>query len=194
MAVGPDTRRRQAEFMDLLAPIRDRLYRFALHRIRDRSRAEDALQDATFSAYRRFDTFERGTDFRAWMYRFVLNTVLNYNRATRRDPTVGVDPPALDLHENLRTGTAYDAVLADPERFLQHVGDELREAIYDLRPVEQDVLLLRSLEGFTYREIADLLDMPIGTVMSHLARGRAKLREKLAQYAEETGFVRGGAA
>lgn len=194
MAIGADTRRRQADFMELLAPIRDRLYRFALHRIRDRSRAEDALQDATLSAYRRFGDFERGTDFRAWMYRFVLNTVLNYNRAARRDPTVGVDPPALDLHENLRTGTAYEAVLADPERFLQHVGDELRAAIYELRPVEQDVLLLRSLEGFTYREIADLLAMPIGTVMSHLARGRAKLREQLAEYAEESGFVRGGAA
>ena len=176
--------------MESLAPIQDRLYRFAVHRMRDRSRAEDALQDAILSAYRRFETFERGTDFRAWMYRYVLNTVLNYNRAERRNPMVGVDPPVLDLHENLRTGDAYDEVLAAPERFLQQCGDDLRSAIHELRPVEQTVLLLRALEGFTYREIADLLEIPIGTVMSHLARSRVKLRERLALYAEEIGFLR----
>ena len=195
MASATDTqRRRHAEFTEMLAPLRDRLYRYARHVIRDPSKAEDALQDAVMAAYRRFDTFQPGTDFRAWLYRYVLNTVLNYNRATRRSPEVGVDPPMLDLHENLRTETAYDEVLADPERFLQQVGDEVRGAVLELRPVEQEVFLLRAVEGFTYREIADLLEMPIGTVMSHLARGRAKLREHLAAYARHTGYVRGATA
>ena len=137
-------RARHRAFSELLAPLRERLYRFAMSRMRDRSQAEDALQDAVLSAYRRFDTFEAGTDFRAWMYRFVLNTVLNYNRASRRDRSVGVDPPMLDLHANLRTTEAYDAVLADPDRFLQQCGDGVREAVLELRDVEQAVFLLSS--------------------------------------------------
>jgi RNA polymerase sigma-70 factor (ECF subfamily) len=185
-----DLRARQQEFSELLAPLRERLYRFAVNRMRDRSRAEDALQDAVLSAYRRYDSFEPGTDFRAWMYRFVLNTVLNYNRSNRRDRSVGVEPPMLDLHENLRTTEAYEEVLADPERFLQQVGDGVREAVLELRDVEQTVFLLRAVEGFTYREIAESLQMPIGTVMSHLARSRAKMRERLAGYAEASGFLR----
>lgn len=185
-----DLRARHLAFSELLAPLRERLYRFAVNRMRDRSRAEDALQDAVLSAYRRFDSFEPGTDFRAWMYRYVLNTVLNYNRAHRRDRSVGVDPPMLDLHEHLRTTEAYDAVLADPDRFLQQCGDGVREAVLALRDVEQTVFLLRAVEGFTYREIAESTEMPIGTVMSHLARSRAKMRERLAGYAEESGYLR----
>ncbi len=186
-------REKRAQFMALLAPLRESLYRYARHIIRDQSSAEDALQDAILSAFRKFETFQPGTDFRAWIYRFVLNTVLNYNRASRRDLEVPVEPPTLDLFQNLESGFAYDEVLKDPDRFLEQVGDNVRTAFLALRPVEQTVFLLRAIEGFTYREIANLLEIPVGTVMSHLARARAKLRERLAEYAHETGFVRGEA-
>jgi RNA polymerase sigma-70 factor (ECF subfamily) len=179
-----------AEFTALLAPERDALWRFAERMCWDRSAAEDCVQEAVLIAYRKFETFTAGTSFRAWVFRILVNTILNANSKLRRDlrrQTVSED---LDLVAALEREQAYHDVLEDPERLLQRVSDKVRGAVKSLPPQERLAFLLRAVEGFSYREIADTLQIPMGTVMSHLFRARARLREFLAGYAQASGFAR----
>jgi RNA polymerase sigma-70 factor (ECF subfamily) len=181
---------RHPEFMALLAPERDALWRFARRMSWDASSAEDALQDAILVAWRKFDQFTPGTSFRAWTFRILSNTILNANNQLRRNLQRQVLSENLDLVSALEKEDAYDKVLDDPEGLLAQVGDEVRGAVKALPPAERMVFLLRSVEGFAYKEIAATLEIPMGTVMSHLFRARARLREFLAEYVQETGFAR----
>jgi DNA-directed RNA polymerase specialized sigma24 family protein len=91
------------------------------------------------------------------------------------------------LHED----PGYRDVLGNPDAFLEHCGDEVTRAMKNLSTPQRACILLRSAEKFSYREISEILEMPVGTVMTHLSRGRAKLRKELLEYARERGFVRG---
>ncbi|RKY20755.1 MAG: RNA polymerase subunit sigma-24 [Planctomycetota bacterium] len=191
--MNPDVTRpedRHAEFCALLAPERDALWRFARRMSWDASSAEDALQDAILVAWRKFDVFTPGTSFRAWTFRILSNTILNANNQLRRNLARQVLSENLDLVSALEKEDAYDKVLEDPEALLAQVGDEVRGAVKSLPPAERMVFLLRSVEGFAYKEISAALEIPMGTVMSHLFRARARLREFLAEYVQQTGFVR----
>lgn len=177
------------EFVRLLSENKDSLYRFCANIILDKNAAEDVLQEAIISAYRVFDNFRPGSDFRAWLFRFVINKVLNHNRKFKRD-LLRTHTQDVDLVETLEKESAYGYVLERPEDFFEKVDDRIKEALLSLNPTGRMVFLLRSVEGFSYKEIATFLDIPIGTVMSHLSRSRAKLRECLAGYARQMGFVR----
>lgn len=182
-----DTVRR---FTELAEPLRDALWRFAMRTSWDRASAEDALQEALVTAYRKFHTFSLGTDFRAWVFRILVNTIRNFNARWHRSPEVAPPGGDLDLIGALERETAYDSILEAPDRFFEGVSDPVKDAIGDLRERERMAFLLRAVEGFSYREISQFLDVPAGTVMSDIFRARAKLREVLAEHARETGFAR----
>lgn len=182
--------RRKREFVQLLSEHRDSLYRFCTNVIWDKGSAEDVLQEAILSAYKAFDNFQPGTDFRAWMFRFVINKVFNHNKRYRKELQLQVSSEEPDLLEALEKENAYSSILQDPQAFFERIDDRVKTALLSLGPGERMVFLLRSVEGFTYREIASFLDIPMGTVMSHLFRSRAKLRESLSGYARQMGFVR----
>ena len=183
---------RQRDFTALLEPERDALWRFALRMSWDRSSAEDSLQEALLIAYRKFDVFTPGTSFRAWTFRILSNVILNANSQLRR--SLARREPAqsehIDLVAALERQDAYEGVLDDPDGFLERVPDALRRAVKGLPAHERMVFLLRAVEEFSYKEIAATLDIPMGTVMSHLFRARTRLRETLADHVRDTGFAR----
>jgi RNA polymerase sigma-70 factor (ECF subfamily) len=181
---------RHAEFVALLEPERDALWRFARRMCWDKSAAEDCLQEASIIAYRKFDVFTRGTSFRAWTFRILINVILNANSQVRRSLRVRAPVSDLDLVAALEREEAYQGVLDDPDTFLDRVSDPVRRAVKGLPAHERMVFLLRAVENFSYREIADFLSIPMGTVMSHLFRSRTRLRELLADYVRDAGFAR----
>lgn len=180
---------RAAEFTRLLEEHHDALYRYARLNCWDRSRAEDVLQDAVMSAYRSFDKFQSGTNFKAWLFRFLINTLLNENRRWRKEPDT-IDPAdAVEAGPPAPREKAYDLLeLDERDEFLQQLSDPIKRAVEALSAPERMVFLLRTVEDFSYKEISDLLDMPPGTAMSHLHRGRSKLRERLGDYGRTHGW------
>jgi len=177
------------QFVALLEPERDALWRFASRMCIDKGAAEDCLQDAVIVGYRKFDDFTLGTSFRAWMFRILTNTILNSNSKARRALKQRAAPIALDLVAASEHEQAWEGVLEEPDVFLQHVSDPVRCAVKGLPAHERMVFLLRAAENFSYRDISETLQIPMGTVMSHLFRARGRLRESLTEYAKDTGFV-----
>ncbi|MFQ5862156.1 MAG: RNA polymerase sigma factor [Candidatus Brocadiales bacterium] len=176
------------EFLQLLSEHRDSFYRFCLHVIWDKNSAEDVLQDAILSAYNGFDRFKPGTDFRGWMYRFLINKIFNHNKKFRKDLQLKAAWQDVNLLETLEKESAYSSILQDPQALFEKLEDRVKTALLSLGPGERMVFLLRAVEGFKYKEIADFLGIPLGTVMSHLFRARAKLRESLSEYARQRGY------
>ncbi len=181
---------RHDEFTALLEPERDGLWRFAQRQCWDRSAAEDCLQDAVMTAYRKFDVFTPGTSFKAWVFRILINVILNSNSQTRRALSRRAGTEDLDLVAALEREDAYENILENVDDYLDRVPDSIKRAVKSLPTHERMVFLLRAVEAFSYREIAQFLDIPMGTVMSHLFRARTRLRETLADYVRETGFAR----
>lgn len=189
MRRGSAARAKKAEgFVQLLSDHRDSFYRFCLHVIWDKNSAEDVLQDAILSAYKQFDRFEPGTNFKGWMYRFLINKIFNYNKKFRRDLQSKASWRDADLLEALEKESTYNSILRDPQALFEELEDRVKNALLALGPGERMVFILRTVEGFTYKEIADFLDIPVGTVMSQLFRARARLRKSLSEYARQRGY------
>lgn len=178
-------------FLKELEPVLDSLYRQALRMTGDPHAAEDVTQDAVLKGYRFFGSFQPGTNFRAWMHR-VLYTVFVNSIRDRREPTPGLDSvpepasPALPLVEELDRPDHR----ARTDALLDASDDRIKRAVMDLPEELRMVFLLSTVEDLKYREIARVLDCPVGTVMSRLFRGRKMLQERLADYAKQTGFAR----
>ncbi len=167
---------RNREFEELTLPHLGALYRFAVQKVRDAAQAEDLVQEACLKAYRGFDRFERGTDAKAWLFRILINTIVDAQRRGSREPTV--------LALEIGNVEAERSHFLDPERQLlaESLGQEVQVAIEALPQDWQAVVLLSFVEGFTYKEIAKTLDCPIGTVMSRLYRARQALRHRLERH------------
>jgi RNA polymerase sigma-70 factor (ECF subfamily) len=152
------------------------LYRTAVHLVRDRTEAHDLVQEAYLQAWKAFHRFEPGTNCRAWLFKILLNEVRHYRRRWFNSKTVSeAEQP---FEENL----AFEPPV--PE----NIQDEDVLAALDEIPREfRDVVLLSDVQEFSYREIAEMLGIPVGTVMSRLSRGRKQLRMKLANYANAAG-------
>ena len=176
------------EFLAQVDKYRDEFYRYVLRTVWDSKVAEDVFQSALLAAYENYYKFKPGTNFRAWVYRIITNKCYVANRETARafDPLEKSEyslaaPPARP---------EYRDVLEAPEDVLEHCGDEVFRAFRRLSTAEKSCILLRGVERFSYAEIAEILGMPVGTVMTHLSRGRAKLRKELTEYAVEQGIIR----
>lgn len=160
----------------------DHLYSAALRYTRNASDAEDLVQEVMFRAFRSFHQYTPGTNLRAWLYRILHNTFISEYRARKRRPQ-DFQHAALDDDRSPdtlvgNTASAEQIVLA------QIPADEIRAALEALPEAQRITVHLADVEGFTYREIATITDVPVGTVMSRLSRGRNALREALTIYAD----------
>jgi RNA polymerase sigma-70 factor (ECF subfamily) len=170
-----------------------RLYAFALRLTGERAAAEDLVQETYLKAYQAFHQLVPGRDARPWLMKILLNTYRDQVRRACRSPE-SLQPGDLDAwYQASRQAHMAHARAFGPEE--QVVGrafsDEVAAALADLPPDFRTVVLLADLEGYSYREIADFVDCPIGTVMSRLARGRKLLREMLREYARKHGLIEG---
>jgi RNA polymerase sigma-70 factor, ECF subfamily len=167
-----------AGFEELAVPLFDSLYNFASWLVHDKSNAEDLVQETYLKALRGFASFQPGTNFRAWMFRILRNTFLSSRSTLERRMTVEIDSeddvPVLP------------ATCATPESLLiEHFQENaVRNAIEQLPVIFREVLLLCDVEEASYREISEILSIPIGTVMSRLGRARKAVRESLSSVAQ----------
>lgn len=176
------------EFLDTIENCKDEFYRFVRRNVWDSGVAEDVFSSAVLAAYENRHKYTPGTNFRAWMYRILTNKCYVANRETGRAfDSLDDVPPSQTPAAPAET---YRDVLSDPEAVLEECGDELTLAIRGLSTPQRTAILLRGVEKFSYQEIAEIMDIPVGTVMTHLARGRKKLREQLQDYALESGIIR----
>jgi RNA polymerase sigma-70 factor, ECF subfamily len=172
-------------------PYMPEMYAAALRMTRNRSDAEDLVQETFLRAYRGFAGFEEGTNLRAWLYRILTNAYINTYRKRQREPvTVSDDElPEWWLYEKLG-GEAMEA--SAEARVLESLPDEdVQEALASLPEQFRLAVLLADVEGFSYKEIAEILGVPMGTVMSRLHRGRRALEKRLWDVMKERGLVRG---
>ena len=171
----------------------NQLYAAAMRYTKNPEDAQDLVQDTYIKAYNSFHQFEPGTNLKAWLYRVLTTTFINTYRKDQRRPQTS-DSELEDWqiaeassHTSDQGKSTEDVVLenlpdSDIKNALAEIPEEFRMAIY-----------LADVEGFSYKEIAEIVGVPAGTVMSRLHRGRKQLREKLTDYARERGYVKGGA-
>jgi len=179
-------------FLELLRPLRGPLEVYCRRMLRDRSQVEDAIQSAVADAFAKFDRYAKGTNFKAWIFRFVTFEV--FNRNTKHEPVVlgeiPADLPAEESWELVLNGDTFDTMLDDPDVVLEHFDDVVVDALERLAPMERAALLLRAIGEFSYKEIHELLSIPVGSVIGYLSRARKRLRIRLADYATQHGLFR----
>ncbi len=198
-AVGPrfvlgQRQRSQADaFLTHLEPVQRALEAYCRRSLRDGNDVEDVLQAAIAKAFRDFHEFQEGTNFRAWMFRYVSLELLSRHRAQARSRAAGLltdlpaDEPVADvMGEQDVTST----VLSNPQRILDGCDELLADSIRQMPALERSVFLLRAIGEFQYREIAEILTVPMGTVMGLLARGRSRLRSQLIEHAKRERLLR----
>ena len=177
------------EFLEQIEKYKDEFYRYIYRVVWDTSVADDVFSEAVLAAYKSREKFTPGSNFRAWMYRIITNKCYVANRhISRRGESL--DQEGAREFAALGDAADYSNVLDDPKKFLDDCGDEINRAFRKLSTAERSCLLLRSAEGLSYQDIANTIDIPVGTVMTHLSRGRAKLRRELLEFARDEGIVK----
>ncbi|HEY1636836.1 MAG TPA: sigma-70 family RNA polymerase sigma factor [Acidimicrobiales bacterium] len=182
----------KATFADQAMEFMPALYTAALRMTRNPAEAEDLVQETYLKAYRAFGSFEQGTNLKAWLYKILTNTFINAYRSRRRRPeqTEIEDVEDLYLYRRLGGLEAATAGRSAEEEVLDHFTDsDVKEALESLPESFRMTVLLADVEGFSYREIADIMEIPIGTVMSRLHRGRRALQKALLEFGMERGLV-----
>jgi RNA polymerase sigma-70 factor (ECF subfamily) len=172
-------------------PLLGQLYPAALRLTRNPSDAEDLVQETYFRAYRGFSGFREGTNLRAWMYRILTNTFINTYRKKQREPVTVADEDIEDWYLYQKLGESGVEASAE-SAVLERIPDEdVQGALEALPEGFRLAVLLADVEGFSYKEIAEILNIPIGTVMSRLHRGRRALEKALWETVRERGLVAG---
>ena len=168
------------------------LYSGALRMTRNQADAEDLVQDTYLRAYRGFGGFTEGTNLRAWLYRILTNAFINTYRSRQRRPTETDLADVEDMYLYRRIGAMETAAASQSaeDQFLDlFTDDDVKKALEDLPDNFRLPVLLADVEGFAYKEIAEMLDIPIGTVMSRLHRGRKAMQKALYGFAHERGLA-----
>jgi RNA polymerase sigma-70 factor (ECF subfamily) len=180
----------QANFENDAMQYAPQLYSAALRMTRNPADAEDVVQETFLKAYRAYDSFTEGTNLKAWLYRILTNTYINKYRKKQRRPNEVELGELQDLYLYKRLGEHSGAqVSAESEALDLFVDEDIIEALESLPENFRLPVLYADVEGFSYKEIAEILDVPIGTVMSRLHRGRKALQRKLWNLAVEHGLV-----
>lgn len=170
----------------------DALYGVALRLIKNDRDAEDLVQDTYLKAYRHFDKYQQGTNCKAWLFKILTNTFINRYRKKQKERTFLVEDDERPLYERFAAPPQkpLDRNFDDETQLFHSVfGDEVRDALEQIPADFRMVVLLADLQDFSYKEIADIMDCPIGTVMSRLYRGRRLLQKQLVEYALEQGYL-----
>ena len=166
------------------------LYSAAMRMTRNRSDAEDLVQEAYLRAYRGYGSFEEGTNLRAWLFRILTNTYINTYRAKQRRPQETELNEVEDLYMYRRiSGVDVAARSAEDTLFDLFTDDEVKAALENLPESFRMPVLLADVEDFSYKEIAEMLDIPMVTVMSRLHRGRKAMQKALIDFATERGML-----
>lgn len=179
-------------FQDEALPQMDAVYRFALSLARDPDRAQDLTQETFLRAYRNWDKYTPGTRVKSWLFTICRNHFLQREERTRRHDEIVADAAEEDPKRISREATVFLAARGrDPEGefWSRIVDDEVLRAIEALPDDFRDAVLLSDLEGLPYQEVAEILDVPAGTVKSRLFRGRRRLQRELYDYAVEQGII-----
>jgi len=182
----------QAHFSEQAMPLMSALYGAALRMTRNPADAEDLVQETYLKAYRGFGGYKEGTNLKAWLYRILTNTFINTYRSKKRRPEQTQLDEVEDLYLYRRLGGLEAASLgrsAEDELMDFFTDTEVKEALEALPEQFRLAVILADVEGFAYKEIADILDIPIGTVMSRLHRGRKALQKQLYDYAVSRGLT-----
>ena len=183
----------QDAFHEEAVPHTDALYGTALKLTKDEQDAEDLVQETMLKAYRYFDKYENGTNCKAWLFKIMHNTFINrYRKSKKRKEYLVDDENHRSLQERAEAPEEHPFVgeFDDQEDlFFKMFGDQVKAALSDIPMKFRMVVLLADLQDFAYKEIAEIMECPIGTVMSRLYRGRRMLREELGEYAQKQGYV-----
>jgi RNA polymerase sigma-70 factor (ECF subfamily) len=182
----------QAHFAEDTEQFMGSLYSAALRMTRNRADAEDLVQETYLKAYRAYASFREGTNLKAWLYRILTNTFINSYRAKHRQPDETELEEVEDFYLFRRLGGLEAAAAgrsAEDEVLESFTDDEVKQAVESLPENFRITVLLADVEGFSYKEIAEITDVPIGTVMSRLHRGRRALQKALHEFGKEHGLV-----
>ena len=185
--------RNQAEFEELLSPILSMAYGTAVRLTRDRTEAEDLVQDAALLAYRSFTSFQRGTNFKAWFFRILTNAFYSRHRKEKHEKAnlSTEEVPALYLYGKTAEAGLYGRENDPSSAIMDKLDTEQVSAALEALPTEyRMVATLYFVEDFSYQQIAEVLACPVGTVRSRLHRGRRLLQKALWDVAVERGIVR----
>ena len=188
--ITTEQRRLEERFEREALPLMPELYAAAMRLTRNPSDAEDLLQEAYLRAYRGFASFEEGTNLRAWLYRILTNAYINTYRKKQREPQTisSDDSPEWYLYDQLSEDGREPS--AETEVLESLPDEEVQAALGELPEQFRMAVLLADVEGFSYKEIAEILEIPIGTVMSRLHRGRRALEKRLWDVVRERGLVK----
>jgi RNA polymerase sigma-70 factor, ECF subfamily len=164
------------------------LYNYAFRMTGSSDDAKDLVQETYMKAFRFFNSFEKGTNSKAWLFKILKNSFINNYRKKTSEPQKVVYEEVENFFDNIRDDSI-DSTNLEKKFYDSQMGDEVTTALDDLPEEFRQVVLLCDIDGWTYEEIADHLKCPIGTVRSRLHRGRKMLQERLSEYAEELGYV-----